>query len=124
VGPDESYRGKWPAACFGYTFCPDTCPTTLSTLVPALEALGPLAEKMQPRCLAVDKIASCSPRRVCAAFSHLRHSRSLIYSVAPLPKTELEFFGACDAQPTKIVGGADLVDAERVNAAIQEAFFA
>jgi protein SCO1 len=26
---EQTYRGKWLVVYFGYTFCPDVCPTTL-----------------------------------------------------------------------------------------------
>lgn len=35
------YRGKVVVLYFGYTFCPDICPTSLSTLAQALSALTP-----------------------------------------------------------------------------------
>ena len=33
-------KGKWSAVFFGYTFCPDECPTTLTTLAQAQARLG------------------------------------------------------------------------------------
>jgi protein SCO1/2 len=51
---DESYRGKWLVVFFGYTFCPDTCPTTLSQIALALDKLGPDAGKVQPIFITVD----------------------------------------------------------------------
>lgn len=35
------YRGKVVLLYFGYTFCPDVCPTSLTTLAQALSALTP-----------------------------------------------------------------------------------
>jgi protein SCO1/2 len=37
----SSYRGKVVLIYFGYTFCPDVCPTALSSLAQALSALTP-----------------------------------------------------------------------------------
>ena len=34
-------KGKWSAVFFGFTYCPDVCPTTLSTLAPGRAAAGP-----------------------------------------------------------------------------------
>ena len=45
---DQTYRGKWLLVYFGYTFCPSTCPMTLSEIASALEKLGPDAAKLQP----------------------------------------------------------------------------
>jgi protein SCO1/2 len=51
---DETYRGKWLLVFFGYTYCPDTCPTTLSQIAVALEQLGPDAAHVQPIFITVD----------------------------------------------------------------------
>jgi protein SCO1 len=51
---DQTYRGKWLLVYFGYTFCPDTCPTTLLEITTALEKLGPDAAKVQPIFITVD----------------------------------------------------------------------
>src|SRR5712691_5434142 len=51
---DQSYRGKWLLVFFGYTFCPDVCPTSLNNLSVALEALGSEANALQPLFITVD----------------------------------------------------------------------
>lgn len=51
---DQTYRGKWVLIYFGYTFCPDVCPTALSNMSAALEKLGPDAGKLQPVFITVD----------------------------------------------------------------------
>jgi len=51
---DQTFRGKWLIIYFGYTFCPDLCPTALSDISVALEKLGPMAEKVQPLFITVD----------------------------------------------------------------------
>lgn len=52
---DESIlKGKWTAIFFGYTYCPDVCPTTLQSLARAQEALGPRAKDLQIVFLSVD----------------------------------------------------------------------
>ncbi len=51
---DKSFRGKWMLVFFGYTFCPDTCPTTLSQIAVALDVLGPEAKRVQPIFITVD----------------------------------------------------------------------
>lgn len=38
---DQSFRGAPFLVFFGYTHCPDVCPTTLSDLTQAFELLGP-----------------------------------------------------------------------------------
>ena len=41
-------RGRWLLIFFGYTYCPDLCPTALNEIAGALDQLGPLAEQVQP----------------------------------------------------------------------------
>lgn len=47
-------NGKWSVVFFGYTFCPDFCPTTLTTLGKAMDALGPKAKDTQVVFITVD----------------------------------------------------------------------
>jgi len=51
---DRTYRGKWLLVYFGYTFCPDVCPTTLNNIAQALVELGPDASKFVPIFITVD----------------------------------------------------------------------
>jgi protein SCO1/2 len=51
---DESYGGKWLVVSFGYTSCPDDCPTALTSIGATLDALGPLADKVQPLFVIID----------------------------------------------------------------------
>jgi protein SCO1/2 len=51
---DQTYRGKWLLIFFGYTFCPDVCPTALNNISVALEKLGADADKLQPLFVTVD----------------------------------------------------------------------
>ena len=51
---DQTYRGKWMLIYFGYTFCPDACPTALNNLSVALKALGTDADTVQPLFITVD----------------------------------------------------------------------
>jgi len=50
----ETYRGKWQIVFFGYTYCPDICPTTLNTIAETLDALGDDAEQVAPLFITVD----------------------------------------------------------------------
>jgi protein SCO1/2 len=43
----SDFRGKAVVVFFGYTHCPDVCPTTLSTLAAAIKKLGPDGDKVQ-----------------------------------------------------------------------------
>jgi protein SCO1 len=51
---DQTYRGKWLLVYFGYTFCPNSCPTTLLEVATALKKLGPHAAQIQPLFITID----------------------------------------------------------------------
>ncbi len=51
---DRDFRGKYLMVYFGYTYCPDVCPTSLWTIAEALNKIGPLADQIQPVFISVD----------------------------------------------------------------------
>ncbi len=51
---DRDFRGKYMLVYFGYTFCPDVCPTTLSAVADAMDKLGPDAARIRPLFITVD----------------------------------------------------------------------
>src|SRR5271155_1078362 len=51
---DQTYRGKWLLVYFGYTSCPDSCPTALFEIATALKKLGPDAATLQPIFITID----------------------------------------------------------------------
>lgn len=51
---DETFRGKWMLIYFGYTYCPDVCPTELQSISNALDLLGADADKIVPVFITVD----------------------------------------------------------------------
>ena len=51
---DQSYRGKLLLVYFGYTFCPDVCPTTLNNIAQALIELGTQASAVTPVFITID----------------------------------------------------------------------
>lgn len=46
--------GKWSLVFFGFTYCPDYCPTTLTSLEATRQLLGPDAENLQIVFISVD----------------------------------------------------------------------
>ena len=58
---DATYRGKWLLVFFGYTFCPDLCPTTLMDIAGALQKLGPDAGACR-RCSSPSTPSATRPR--------------------------------------------------------------
>ena len=51
---DTDFRGKLMIVYFGYTYCPDVCPTDLMAITQAPDALGPAAEGVQPVFITID----------------------------------------------------------------------
>lgn len=50
------YKGKWLLIYFGYTFCPDVCPTVLTEIGGALKELGPKSKNVQALFITVDPV--------------------------------------------------------------------
>jgi protein SCO1/2 len=51
---DATYRGKWLLIYFGYTHCPDACPTALNDMAEAIDRLGAKQAKVQALFITVD----------------------------------------------------------------------
>jgi protein SCO1/2 len=49
----DFFAGHWTVVFFGFTTCPDVCPTTLATLAQFTKALTDLPEAQRPRVLLV-----------------------------------------------------------------------
>ncbi|MEZ5667831.1 MAG: SCO family protein [Alphaproteobacteria bacterium] len=62
---DQDYRGRYLLVFFGYTFCPDVCPTTLADIAAAMDALGDDAAAVQPLFVSVDP-ARDTPEKLAA----------------------------------------------------------
>jgi len=67
---DQTWRGKFMLVYFGYTFCPDVCPTTLSSVADALDKMGARADRIQPLFITVDPKRDTPPvvKQYAAAF--------------------------------------------------------
>ena len=48
------FGGKYQLVYFGYTFCPDACPTALGTITTAMNKLGADADKVTPLFITID----------------------------------------------------------------------
>jgi protein SCO1/2 len=68
---DDTYRGKWLLVYFGYTSCPDICPTVLLRVGQALDSLGSLSDRVQPIFITVDPARDTTERlsKYMAAFN-------------------------------------------------------
>jgi cytochrome oxidase Cu insertion factor (SCO1/SenC/PrrC family) len=51
---DADFRGKFMLVYFGYTHCPDACPTALNDMALALDKLGPGRPQVAPIFITVD----------------------------------------------------------------------
>jgi protein SCO1/2 len=51
---DADFHGQYLLVFFGYTNCPDVCPTTLQTITTAMDKLGGDAAKVTPIFITVD----------------------------------------------------------------------
>lgn len=51
---DKDFLGKFMLVFFGYTHCPDVCPTDLQTMGNVLDILGTAGEKVQPIFITID----------------------------------------------------------------------
>ncbi|MBT3206434.1 MAG: zinc ABC transporter solute-binding protein [Gammaproteobacteria bacterium] len=51
---EQDMMGKYAILFFGYTSCPDVCPTSLSVLTQAFRKMGDLADQIQPYFISVD----------------------------------------------------------------------
>jgi len=50
----EDFRGRFQLIAFGYTYCPDICPTTLVEMAAILKQLGDQAGRLQTIFITVD----------------------------------------------------------------------
>lgn len=50
----EDFRGKVVVLFFGYTQCPDVCPTTMAEMATVMKELGPSADEVQVLFVTVD----------------------------------------------------------------------
>lgn len=51
---DADFRGRLMLVFFGYTHCPDVCPTALNDMALALDGLGDAAARVQPIFITID----------------------------------------------------------------------
>jgi cytochrome oxidase Cu insertion factor (SCO1/SenC/PrrC family) len=88
---DTDFRGKLVVLYFGYTSCPDVCPTELQSISLALDKLGAAADAVQPLFITVDPERD-TPARL-ADFVSSFHPRliGLTGSLADIRKTAIAY---------------------------------
>ena len=72
---DKDFRGRYLLVFFGYTFCPDVCPSALQVISAALDQLGPAAGQITPVMISIDP-ARDTPEKM-AAYVKSFHPRML-----------------------------------------------
>ena len=67
---DRDFRGRYVLLYFGYTECPDVCPTTLGVIADALAKLGPRMQQFVPVFVTIDPERDTPPvlKKYLAAF--------------------------------------------------------
>jgi len=96
----SDFRGKLVLLYFGYTFCPDVCPTDLLAMARLMALMGADAEKLQPVFVTLDPARDTAAvlRDYAAAFDArivaLRGTEAETRRVATLYKTYYEKVGA------------------------------
>lgn len=51
---ERDFAGRPMLIYFGFTYCPDVCPTELGTIAAALDAMGPAGERVTPVFISID----------------------------------------------------------------------
>ncbi len=70
---EADFKGRFMLVYFGYTYCPDVCPTALNRNSEAMDILGEQAEKIVPVFITVDpKRDTVEHMKEYAAFFHPR----------------------------------------------------
>jgi cytochrome oxidase Cu insertion factor (SCO1/SenC/PrrC family) len=104
----EDFRGRLMLIYFGYTYCPDVCPTELQTMSEAIDRLGAKGDAVQPIFITIDP-ARDTPEQL-KPYAENFHPRLLA-----LTGSAAEIGAAARAykvfyQPVKQGGGAYLMD--------------
>jgi len=51
---EQDFRGRFTLVFFGFTFCPDVCPSGLQVMAAAIDRLGPKGSRITPVFISVD----------------------------------------------------------------------
>lgn len=77
----QDFPGKFQLISFGYTFCPDICPTTLAEMTLIMNKLGKQAERLQPIFVTVDP-ARDTPKKL-GQYTEFFHPRIIGLTGSP-----------------------------------------
>jgi protein SCO1/2 len=88
---EQDLKGRYALIYFGYTACPDVCPTTLQEIVRAMAALGARAEDIQPVFITVDPARDTPDAMAAYTKAFGGHILGLTGSAAAIDAVEKEF---------------------------------
>lgn len=100
----SDFQGQHMLIFFGYTYCPDVCPTTLTTISMALDELGASADKVVPVFVTVD------PERDTPEFleEYLQHFHPAIQGLTGTPEQIKQVAKAYGVYYAKVKEGGDV----------------
>lgn len=87
----ETFRGKMMLIYFGYTYCPDACPTALNNISQAMEKLGPAAKNVVPLFISIDPARDTPKVMANYVKAFDPHIQGLVGDVATTAKVAKEF---------------------------------
>lgn len=104
IRTDADFRGKLMLIYFGYTDCPDTCPTTLAAITKALEDLGSSATEVEPIFITVDPARDTPEQMKAYAANFSPRLIALTGTPAQLEAVEREFHVYAKKEPGASAG--------------------
>ena len=87
----SDFRGKIMLVYFGYTYCPDACPTTLAAITKTMDLLGSKASEVQPIFISVDPARDTVAQLKAYAANFTPHLLAMTGPPAELKKVEDEY---------------------------------
>ena len=82
---NEDFPGRFQLITFGYTFCPDVCPTTLATMAQVRQRLGALGERQQRAGIVVALHDALARRQQVSKLGHGHSSQMFISELGCRP---------------------------------------
>jgi len=101
-----SLQGRYAVVYFGFTFCPDACPTALYNLTLALSQLDPEAKHIQPIFVSVDP-ARDTPAMLSQYLEHFSQTITGLTGTMPVVQAVEQRFGviAVEHRDATLPGG-------------------
>jgi protein SCO1/2 len=106
---DAEFRGKLMLLTFGYTYCPDVCPTDLQEMATAIDKLGPAGDEVQLIFISVDP--ERDTQAVLAKYVAAFHPRLIaLTGTAQQIRAAADAYKAYYAKASLEDGGVTLID--------------